>query len=32
MIEREKINEMFNGTGGMKNMRKFLREKRQKNR
>ncbi len=33
MIEREKISEMFNGMGGMKNMRKFLREKgRKKNR
>lgn len=27
MIEKEKINEMFGGMGGMKNARKFLREK-----
>lgn len=30
MIEREKINEMFSGFGGMKNARKFIKEKARK--
>lgn len=30
LIEREKINEMFSGMGGMKNARKFIKEKKRK--
>ncbi len=30
LIEREKINEMFSGVGGMKNARKFIKEKNRK--
>ncbi|KEF35913.1 ribosome small subunit-dependent GTPase A [Schinkia azotoformans MEV2011] len=32
MIEKEKINEMFSGMGGMKNARKFLKEQNRKKR
>ncbi|WP_338449777.1 ribosome small subunit-dependent GTPase A [Niallia oryzisoli] len=32
MIEKEKINEMFNGMGGMKNARKFIKEQNRKKR
>lgn len=32
MIEREKIEEMFNGMGGMKNARKFMKEQNRKKR
>lgn len=32
MIEKEKINQMFSGVGGMKNARKFLKEKNSKKR
>ncbi len=30
MIEKEKINEMFSGVGGIKNARKFIKEKNKK--
>ncbi|WP_318503209.1 hypothetical protein [Bacillus sp. T3] len=32
MIEKEKINEMFNSMGGMKNARKFIKEQNRKKR
>jgi len=32
MIEKEKVNDMFGGMGGMKNARKFIKEQNRKKR